>query len=73
MDENQFEMAERLEQAQRERALTMVTQRLVPESHPSFDGKHCVSCDDEIPAGRLAMSKVRCVACQTTLEKRHAN
>ena len=43
-----------------------------PESHPGFDGAHCVEekCGVAIPAGRLALGKVRCVDCQTILEKR---
>jgi RNA polymerase-binding transcription factor DksA len=39
-----------------------------PESHPDFDGVHCVKCDVEIPPGRLALNKVRCVDCQQDLE-----
>ena len=39
-----------------------------PESHPDFDGVSCVECGDTIPDGRLALGKVRCIACQTTLE-----
>ncbi len=45
-----------------------------PETHPDFDGKHCVDCDDEIPPQRLALCRVRCVHCQKFLEedrKRH--
>jgi len=45
-----------------------------PETHPDFDGLHCVDCDDEIPALRLALRRVRCVHCQELLEeerKRH--
>lgn len=43
-----------------------------PESHPDFDGKHCVEgdCMGEIPPARLAMGKVRCVTCQSLLEER---
>jgi len=39
-----------------------------PESHPDFDGEHCVDCGDEIPIERLKMGKVRCVFCQRVLE-----
>ena len=41
-----------------------------PESHPDFDGIHCVQeeCGVEIPAGRLALGKVRCRDCQELLE-----
>lgn len=40
-----------------------------PETHPDFDGVHCVDCDDDIPAGRLVLGKVRCVYCQALLER----
>ena len=41
-----------------------------PESHPDFDGKHCIECDTEIPKARLALHKVRCVDCQSEVEKK---
>ncbi len=45
-----------------------------PESHPDFDGKHCVEedCGVVMPPGRLALGRVRCVECQHRLEKRVA-
>ena len=39
-----------------------------PESHPDFDGSHCVGCDEIIPLARLLLGKVRCVECQNDLE-----
>lgn len=44
----------------------------LPETHPDFDGEHCVEahCGVRIPNGRLALRKVRCVDCQELLEKR---
>lgn len=39
-----------------------------PETHPDFDGVHCVECDTPIPEKRLAMQKVRCAFCQQLLE-----
>ena len=41
-----------------------------PESHPNFDGLHCLDCDDEIPPARLALKRIRCVLCQGLLERR---
>lgn len=35
---------------------------------PSFDGKHCVECEDEIPEKRLALGYEHCVVCQTQIE-----
>lgn len=72
MDENQFEMAERLEQAQRDMAIHKAHNSAAPETHPDFDGAHCVSCDEPIPLARLNLGKVRCVECQTHKEKRRA-
>lgn len=40
-----------------------------PESHPDFDGVHCVECDDDIPRARLKLGKVRCVHCQGQKER----
>jgi RNA polymerase-binding transcription factor DksA len=42
-----------------------------PETHPDFDGETCVTCGDDIPTARLALKKVRCVACQTNIETRN--
>lgn len=39
-----------------------------PETHPDFDGQHCIDCGEEIPAPRLALFKIRCVECQRALE-----
>jgi RNA polymerase-binding transcription factor DksA len=44
-------------------------EKMKPETHPDFDGKHCVDCDVVIPKVRLSMGKVRCVDCQTKLER----
>jgi hypothetical protein len=35
-----------------------------PETHPGFDGWHCVDCEDEIPAKKLGLGRVRCMDCQ---------
>lgn len=44
----------------------------LPESHPDFDGKHCIDCDGEIPAKRLELHRIRCVDCQSMLEAQRA-
>ncbi|MDI6976631.1 hypothetical protein [Serratia sp. Se-RSBMAAmG] len=41
-----------------------------PESHPDFDGVHCVDCDDTLPEVRLKAGRVRCTTCQSDIEKR---
>lgn len=45
-----------------------------PETHPNFDGKHCVEedCGEEIPEERLKLGRVRCVDCQGRREKERA-
>lgn len=50
-------------------AIRRASGRCGPEVHPEFDGAHCVDCGIEIPAARLALAKVRCIDCQTLLEK----
>lgn len=72
MDEKYLEMAEAQEQMQRDRALHEARQRAAPETHPDFDGKHCIECDAEIPSGRLALKRVKCIECQEATEKRDA-
>ena len=45
-------------------------EKMKPETHPDFDGEHCIDCDIEIPEQRLAMHKIRCVDCQELLERK---
>lgn len=71
MDEWMFEKALRLQEA--ERAVGIAANSIAAnrvETHPDFDGKHCVDCEIEIPEARLALGKVRCVDCQSLKEKR---
>ena len=44
----------------------------VPEHHPDFDGLHCIepACGVEIPKARLKLGRIRCVECQSLLERR---
>jgi RNA polymerase-binding transcription factor DksA len=51
-------------------AIDEVRRANAPETHPDFDGEHCLDCDVAIPAGRLALGKIRCVHCQERLELR---
>lgn len=50
-------------------ALEKHKEKVAPETHPDFDGTHCIDCGEPIPSLRLAMFKVRCVDCQSELEK----
>lgn len=69
------EVLDEAEQAQwiqlREQAEIAVRARALnaPETHPDFDGEHCVECDEVIPTARLILRRVRCVDCQGALEE----
>lgn len=54
-----------------ERAVAEQRAKAAPESHPDFDGSHCVEeeCGVLIPGERLALGKVRCVECQSRIEQ----
>jgi RNA polymerase-binding transcription factor DksA len=62
--------ASEIEMAERHQAIHSASLKAAPETHPDFDGVHCLDCEDEIPAGRLALKKIRCVYCQEALERR---
>lgn len=51
------------------RGIAQASAACAPEHHEDFDGLHCVDCDEEIPAARLALRRVRCVECQTIIER----
>lgn len=51
-----------------EGAIAAARMASAPETHPDFDGEHCVECGAEMPAARLAMGRIRCIHCQTELE-----
>jgi len=52
-----------------ERSTAEARNKLAPETHPDFDGAHCVDCGDDMPELRLQMKRVRCVICQTVKER----
>lgn len=55
-----------------DKAITAARKSNAPQTHPDFDGEHCLDCDTKIPEERLAMGRIRCVECQTLIEK-HSN
>ena len=58
-----------VEQAFRDAALKAArTEEPVPKD---FDGESCYDCGSDIPEGRLALGKFRCVGCQAAREKRY--
>jgi RNA polymerase-binding transcription factor DksA len=52
-----------------EAALAKQKDALAPETHPDFDGAHCVECNADMPKARLDLKRIRCIGCQTALEK----
>jgi RNA polymerase-binding transcription factor DksA len=51
-------------------ALLRQAAKLAPQFDSRFNGKDCIDCDDELPAERLAMQRVRCAPCQEIVDKR---
>lgn len=39
-----------------------------PQTHPDFDGQHCIECEIQIPLLRLQAGRIRCVDCQEEIE-----
>lgn len=52
-------------------ALSKHKEKVAPEKHPDFDGENCIDCGNEVPIERLRLGRIRCVYCQTELEKRN--
>lgn len=50
-------------------ALRAAVGKSAPETHPDFNGSDCVACDEPIPPARILLGKVRCVECQSRLER----
>lgn len=63
------EQAQRQQEEINQTALDAVRKGLLPQSHPDFDGKHCVECGNLVPFKRLEMGRIRCVGCQNAQER----
>ncbi|MFL2656251.1 MAG: hypothetical protein ACJ0F0_01290 [Burkholderiaceae bacterium] len=74
-NENFFELTDESDRASaieaqfNEDALEVARRRTAPETDPDFDGVHCIECAEGIPAARLKLGKIRCIECQTAIEK----
>ena len=68
---DEADIASALEMGFIAKALAEHKNKVAPESHPDFDGEHCIDCDADIPVIRLNMGKIRCVDCQSELELRN--
>ena len=57
-------------------AVEAAMQKARPEQVQNEDGTwptiHCADCDYDIEKPRLLLGKVRCIACQTKLEKKRS-
>ena len=67
---DEVDQAAMIQLAEQARAMAEVRAKTAPETHPDFDGETCIDCTDELPKERLAMGRIRCVHCQTILEKK---
>lgn len=75
-----LDQADQVTQSHMDDAISHAAHLSAPEQMPvlNADGvlvwpvTECVDCGDEIEEGRLALGKVRCLRCQTRLEKRRA-
>jgi len=67
VDRAQHIMLQQQEEVQR-RARAM----FAPESHPDFDGLHCVEedCGVVLPLERLKLHRIRCTSCQEDLDRK---
>ena len=64
------DLASAYQMRENELALSRVRAAGAPQTHPDFDGESCIDCGETIPANRLQLGKIRCVHCQTILERR---
>lgn len=69
-----LDRATNLTQEMTDNAIAEQRRKARPEQVQNADGSwpvtECVDCEIEIPAGRLALGKIRCVECQSLAERR---
>ena len=70
---DQLDNAAELEQLHTERSVAAARAKNRPEQVKNEDGSwphtECISCGEDIPEVRLNLGKVRCVTCQSLLER----
>ena len=68
-----LDRASELSQRMTESSILRVQKLIKVEQVQNADGTwpvcECVGCGDDIPPLRLALAKIRCVECQTRLER----
>lgn len=52
-------------------SLQAVRARLAPQTHPDFDGVHCLDCGVKLPKQRLADGRIYCTTCQEIIDKKN--
>lgn len=74
MEEQDFEMAEKMAEQERESSLAAVRNSLAPEYHEDFDPVTaiCIDCNNHVGSHRLENGRIRCYDCQTIREKKMA-
>lgn len=66
---DEADQAQQINEEFTEKSIAACRAKAQAETHPDFDGIHCVDCDEPIPEARLKMGKVRCVYCQQKKER----
>lgn len=71
---DEVDRANELAEMETANSLYLARKKAAPEREPDANGNYpdmeCVDCGGEIAAGRLRLGKVRCIGCQTELERR---
>lgn len=65
------DMATQIQDRNNEQAWLRMRKSLAPQTHPDFDGAHCLDCADDMPPERLAAQRIRCTLCESKIEKRN--
>jgi RNA polymerase-binding transcription factor DksA len=69
-----MDTAQRVERMQREQQIKQQLAKYKPEQEKNPDGSwpvtECVDCEDDLPQERMEMGRIRCVVCQSKLERR---
>ncbi|QIG71348.1 putative C4-type zinc finger protein [Rhizobium phage RHph_TM40] len=67
-NELNIEVAQRVTDNHINTAIKRASAACAPQSSSRFDGIHCITCNEAIPARRLELGRIRCIDCQYDLE-----
>ncbi len=65
---DETDYAQHLQLTEQANLIKKALQMNKPETHPDFDGVHCIECGIVIPEGRIKLKKMRCVDCQEEVD-----